>query len=95
MTESMNILVADDNVDCIAIMTGVDAFGASLELTIELYENMKCTSSKPVTTWVYGPIPAHVTEITRRLESLGFPVYSELETSIKALATSCKYAGVI
>jgi len=81
--ESLGILVADDNVDCIAIMTGVDAFGASLEPTITLYESIKCTSLKPVTTWVYGPIPAHVTEITRRLESLGFPVYSDLETAIK------------
>ena len=93
--EALNTLVSDDNVDCIATVTGTDPFGVILEDLTELTGKLSGRITKPIATWIYGPIPSHVADASHRLEGLGFPVYYDPETSVKALSIMYKYANLI
>ena len=93
--EGMEVLMTDDNVDCVATISSLDPFGGGLADFTRLAESLRNNLSKPVATWVYGAIPAYITELTGRLESLGFPVYTEPDTPIKALSVMYKYSTVL
>ena len=88
---ALDILLNDDNVDCISTVTGTDPFGAILEELTKIAEKLSGRTTKPITTWIYGPIPAYVADASHRLENMGLPVYYDPETSVKALGIMYKY----
>jgi acyl-CoA synthetase (NDP forming) len=93
--ETLDILLNDDNVDCVAMVIAADPFGASLQVNAKMVERLIGNLSKPIAIWTYGPSLSHVAELSRGLENLGFPVYLEPETAVKALGVMYKYACAV
>ena len=87
----LNAVMADDNVDCLFNVIWADPTGATLKGYGQTYTELKRSYRKPVVTWIYTPSLVAAANLTRQLENLGFPVYAELETAIKALSAVCKY----
>ena len=90
--EILKLVLADDNVDCLFHILWADPGGASVEDYTETYRKLRGISKKPVAIWVYGPRLPSKNDITRNLEDLGFPVFTDLETAIKAIGAAYQYA---
>ena len=88
----LKAVLSDDNVDSLFNVLWVDALGKNTNAYIEAYEEMKEYARKPVVTWVYGPNSANSSDMTRKIEDFGFPVFREPETCIKAIGLLTKYA---
>ena len=87
-SEVIEIIANDDNVDCVAIVTF-----AGLGLSpVEVFSQLKKRISKPITVWLYSQSLTAIAEATRELDDLGFPVYSEWETAVKALGVAFQYS---
>lgn len=84
--------LADEQVDCLFSIVWSDPLGTANESLLKTYERLKKNHSKPIATWIYGPRLPLVQELTLRLEALGFPVFPELETAVKALGIASQYA---
>lgn len=81
---------------CIDSIFNVIWTGPSAELVedyLNLYRTLK-GSPKTIATWVYGPRIPYLHEMTRQLEAMGFPVFSDIEMAIKALGVATRYATV-
>ena len=88
----LKTVLADDNVDSLFNVVWADALGKNTGAYLEAYEEMKTYARKPVVTWVYGPNAANTWNMTRKFEELGFPVFREPETCIKAIGMLTRYA---
>ena len=77
-----------------ACLTVVDVKGKMIKAYVESYEQLKGHFQKPLVTWVGGPDSSIIAELTQRLEELGFPVFRDLETSIKALAMALRFTNI-
>lgn len=88
----LRAVMADKNVDALFNVLWMDATGKSTSAYIEAYEEVKGRYSKPLVSWIYGPNRRLVAELTERLEDLEFPVFSDPETSIKAMGLALRYA---
>jgi hypothetical protein len=66
----------------------------SIDAYVKAYEEVKDRYQKPLVSWVYGPDKRLVRETSKRLEGLGFPVFSDPETCIKAMGLAFQYAQV-
>jgi acetate---CoA ligase (ADP-forming) len=86
-------VIDDENVDSLFNVIWADAKGNNTKAYVEGYEALKENLHKPVVTWVYGPNIAMTRDVAARLESLGFPVFSEPERCIKALGLAYRYAN--
>lgn len=89
--EIFSAVVADENVDCLLNILWIDHEGRLLEAYEKVYKRIKDMYRKPVVTWLYGPNPRLVAEMRQRLEDLGFPVFRDPETSIRALGMALKF----
>lgn len=89
----LDAVMADENVDALFNVLWANSTGDILELYIEAYERIKNRYRKPVVTWIYGPNAQSSTELAMRLEEMGFPVFTRLETSIKSLGLAWRYAA--
>ncbi len=92
-TKMLTAVVNDENVDSLFNVIWADADGRNTETYAEAYEALKNNGQKPVVTWVYGPNLLMTADLSKRLESLGFPVFSEPEKCIKALGLAYRYAS--
>jgi acyl-CoA synthetase (NDP forming) len=90
----LNAIMADDNVDALFNVLWANPAGNIIEYYIEAYEAIKDRYQKPVVTWVYGPNSAARDDLAAHLENMGFPVFKEPETSIKALGLALRYAWI-
>ena len=90
----LNAVMADDNIDCLFNVIWADPTGATLKGYVQTYTEMKRNYQKPVVTWIYSPSLVETAKLTQHLENLGFPVYTELETAIKALSAVCRYTMI-
>ncbi|MFO7985418.1 MAG: CoA-binding protein [Desulfatiglandaceae bacterium] len=86
--------VLDDGpVDALFNVLWADAHGNNTKAYLETYEALKGAAQKPVITWVYGPNPASILDLSEKVEELGFPVFSSPEQCVKALGLAAKYAA--
>lgn len=92
-TKILTAVMNDENVDSLFNVIWADAKGNNTKAYVEGYEALKENACKPVVTWVYGPNINMTRDVTKRLESLGFPVFAEPERCIKALGLAYKFAS--
>jgi acyl-CoA synthetase (NDP forming) len=85
-------VISDENVDALLNIMWADHSGLTKEMCLKAYEQLKICHTKPVATWLYGPDTGKVAELAKALENLGFPVFSNLKTSMKALGLAYKSA---
>lgn len=90
----LSAVTADENVDAVLNVVWADPGRYMKAMYLEAYEQLKTRHPKPTATWLYGPDTSMIAELAERLENLGFPVFSNLKTSIKALGLACKYANI-
>lgn len=90
--EVLGAVMADENIHALfnVLWTGVGSENTGYFL--EAYRAIRGKGEKPVATWVYGPEKRRNRALARDLEDLGFPVFAEPETCIKALGFSSRYA---
>ena len=90
----LEAVISDENVDALLNVMWADPSGLTKEMCLEAYGRIKSPYTKPVATWVYGPETRKVADLAEALADLGFPVFSDLKTSIKALGLAYKYAQI-
>jgi hypothetical protein len=64
-----------------------------VEEYLKFYEGLQGNYQKTIATWIYGPSIPLIHHMAGRMEDLGFPVFSDLETAIKALGISYQYSS--
>ncbi|MBW2311324.1 MAG: CoA-binding protein [Deltaproteobacteria bacterium] len=92
--EIFNAVMADEHVDCLFNILWVDHIGRLVDLYETVYKQIKDTYQKPMVTWLYGPNMAYVDELRQRMEELGFPVFPDPETSIRALGMALRFRNL-
>ena len=90
--EILEGIMADPNVDALLHIIWANTSGYVIENYIKAYERIMERFPKPVATWIYGPDSSAVRETGFRLERMGFPVFKEVETAVKALGLALRYA---
>ncbi len=90
----LNAVMADENVDCLVNVIWADSMGITNKIYVDAYEGIKGHYQKPVVTWIYGPSLSVIADLAEQLEDLGFPVFSDLEMSIKALGMAFRYSNI-
>jgi acyl-CoA synthetase (NDP forming) len=92
MQEEVIATVLDDtNVDCATIVLYVGAM-APASYIVQMFERLMKRISKPLTVWFYGTKLSLIEDISRQLEELGVPTYTDQETSVKALGALVQYS---
>jgi len=86
-------VIADENVDSLFTILWVDPDGKQAEAYVEVYKQLRGRYSKPLVAWLYGPNTASVAKVTQRLEEIGFPVFRDPETAMRALGLSFKFSN--
>jgi len=81
----------DANVDCATIILYVGTM-APASYIVQMFERLMQRVSKPLTVWFYGTKLSLIEDISRQLEELGVPTYTDQETSIKALGALVRYS---
>ena len=87
------IVMADDNVDCVALMADWIVLQGALSSMDEFYRLVQ-QSSKPATVFIYGSKLAIREELVRQFTAKGLATYLDLETSIKALGAAAAYSRI-
>jgi acyl-CoA synthetase (NDP forming) len=90
----VSAVVSDENVNALLNVLWADSGGYTTNMYLDAYEKLKTVCPKPVATWIYGPNKRIVADLAEPLEDLGFPVFSDLNTSIKALGLAYTYARI-
>lgn len=90
----LSALISDENVDAVLNILWADPGGYMTDMYLEAYKELGTRHPKPVATWIYGPDTGIVADLAEPLEDLGFPVFSNLKTSIKALGLAYTYAQI-
>jgi acyl-CoA synthetase (NDP forming) len=81
----------DDKVDCATIVLYVGTM-APISYIVEMFDRVLKRVSKPMTVWFYGTSLALIEEVSRQLEGLGVPTYTDQETAVKALGALVRYS---
>ncbi len=90
----LKAVVADEQVDCILSVLWADPSGeATVKTYTEVYHELSMTSQKPIATWIYGPDKAITEEIANSLEKMGFPVFADPATAVRALGVALQFAS--
>jgi acyl-CoA synthetase (NDP forming) len=89
--EIFDAVMADENVDCLFAILWVDYAGRLVDSYDSVYKLIRGKYRKPLVTWLYGPNPRMVAEMTQRMEELNFPVFRSPETSMKALGMTLRF----
>jgi acyl-CoA synthetase (NDP forming) len=91
-SDILKAVIADDNIDCLFNVIWTSHSEEFVEEYLRRYKEFKRNDQRPIATWIYGPRLPLVNDMASRMEDLGFPVYSNLETAIKALGIAYQYA---
>ncbi len=81
----------DDNIDCALSVLWADPSGGLSKVYLKTYEKLQGKLKIPLVTWIYGPDLQKMEDLRSRLEKMNFPVFSELETAVKALGIAYQY----
>jgi acyl-CoA synthetase (NDP forming) len=90
-SEILKTVMADPHIDSIFNVIWTGPSGEFVENYIKIYREFQGIR-KPIASWIYGPRLPYTHEMTRHLEDLGFPVFSDIEMAIKALGIAYQYA---
>jgi acetyltransferase len=88
----LKTVLADDNVDCLLNIIWTSPFKEFVEEYLRFYEKLRGNYQTTIATWIYGPSVSLINEMSGRMEDLGFPVFSDVETAIKALGIAYQYS---
>ena len=88
----LRTVLADDHIDCLFNIIWTSPFEEFVEEYLRFYREWQGNHRKTIATWIYGPSIPLVHELSSRMEDLGFPVFSDLETAIKALGIAYQYS---
>ncbi|MGZ3523990.1 MAG: acetate--CoA ligase family protein [Thermodesulfobacteriota bacterium] len=88
----LKTVLADENIDCLLNVIWTSPFKEFVEEYLKFYEGLQGKYQKTVATWIYGPSVPLINEMSGRMEDLGFPVFSDVETAIKALGIAYQYS---
>ena len=88
----LKTVVADDNIDCLLNVIWTSPFKEFVEESLKFYESLQGNYQKTIATWIYGPSVPLINEMSGRMEDLGFPVFSDVETAVKALGIAYQYS---
>ena len=88
----LKTVLADDNVDCLLNIIWTSPFKEFVEEYLRFYEKLRGNYQTTIATWIYGPSVSLINEMSGRMEDLGFPVFSDSETAIKALGIAYQYS---
>lgn len=89
----LKTVIKDKNIDCVFNVIWTGDSENFLEEYIKIYKDLKQKVPKTMATWIYGPRSSYIHEMSCKMEELGFPVFSNIETAIKAIGISFKYAN--
>jgi len=89
--EVISIVLDDVNVDCATIVLYVGTM-APTSYIVEMFARLKKRVSKPLTVWFYGTRLYLIEDVSRQLEGLGVPTYTDQETAVKALGALARYS---
>lgn len=92
-SEILKTTIHDPCIDSIFNVIWTGPSGELVEDYSNIYRSLK-GSPKTIATWVYGPRVPYIHEMTRQLEAMGFPVFSDIEMAMKALGLATQYAKV-
>jgi len=92
--EIFHAVIADEHVDCLFNILWIDPAGGLIEAYETAFKRMKEVYRKPVVTWFYGPDRTRVDEMRERIEGLGFPVFPDPETSMRALGMALTFKNL-
>jgi acetate---CoA ligase (ADP-forming) len=87
----LGTILDDENVDALFTVLWATPAGNVISRYVEAYEGLKPRLKKPVVTWIYGPDAGAISELGRRLEQIGFPVFDTPEKCIRALGLAWEY----
>jgi acyl-CoA synthetase (NDP forming) len=85
-------VLEDETLDCIFNVIWTSPFESFVEEYLRFYEEIRGRYRKTIATWIYGPSVPLMQEMSARMEDLGFPVFPDLETAIKALGIAYQYS---
>ena len=88
----LKTVLADDNIDCLLNVIWTSPFKEFVEEYLKFYEGLQGSYQKTIATWIYGPSVPLIKEMSGRMEDLGFPVFSDVETAMKALGIAYQYS---
>jgi acyl-CoA synthetase (NDP forming) len=91
-SEILKTVLVENNIDCLLNVIWTSPFEGFVEDYLKFYEEMRERCRKTVATWIYGPSIPLINDMSSRMEDLGFPVFSDLETGMKALGIAYQYA---
>ncbi|MDY6964865.1 MAG: CoA-binding protein [Halobacteriota archaeon] len=86
--DMVEAVLSDQNVDCIL----VTLYGSAM-IPGKMFSSMfkKLEFTKPTVIWIYGTNLSSIEETSRHLENLSIPVFSDLETAVRALGAMLEY----
>ncbi|MEE4353228.1 MAG: CoA-binding protein [Desulfatiglans sp.] len=89
----LEAVIGDDQVDALLMVIWADpTSNNNTEACLEAYERLRRTHQKPVATWIYGPEVSMARDLANQLEDMGYPVFSDSETAVKALGLAFHYS---
>jgi acetate---CoA ligase (ADP-forming) len=92
-SEILKTVLSDDQIDCLFNVIWTSPFKEFVEEYLKFYGELHGSHQKTIATWIYGPSIPLVNDMSSRMEDLGFPVFSDLETAIKALGMAYQYSN--
>ncbi|MGQ9646319.1 MAG: hypothetical protein ACUVWO_07270, partial [Thermodesulfobacteriota bacterium] len=84
-------VLEDDTLDCIFNVIWTSPFESFVENYLKFYEEIRGRYRKTIASWIYGPSIPLLQKMSARMEDLGFPVFPDPETAIKALGVAYQY----
>ncbi len=92
-SEIIKTVLSDDHIDCLFNVIWTSPFKEFVEEYLKFYRELGGSHQKTIATWIYGPSIPLINDMSGRMEDLGFPVFSDLETAIKALGMAYQYSN--
>jgi len=92
-SDVLRAVLLDDDIDCLFNIIWTSPFEGFVEEYLKFYEGLKGDYQKTIATWIYGPSLSLIHKMSNRMEDLGFPVFSNIETAVKALGMAYQYSN--
>jgi acetyltransferase len=87
-------VAADRNVDMLFNVVWANPAEVIFNSTLKVYERIKDRIKKPIATWIYGPSSKAAADMAKRIEEMGFPVFSSPEKCVRALGLAYQYSRI-
>jgi acetyltransferase len=88
----VEMVLNDSNVDCVAAVAYTSPAVALNRFDVEAVAELGRKLSKPITVWIYGTKFSLLEVLTRDIEDLDIPVYTEFKVALEALGAAFEYS---